>query len=176
MNNAHAYGRFALSIESYQACFIPEKQSLEESQTGRSARTGACSLWAAISQSSLVWEDGDPKARSACPGCRCSGTFPGPGGVSLARQEAAAEPRAAGAGGMWLSNAFERFVGFYAHFPALQPCKTPARQMFGLLRCVEMCLLKPRTLLYSCDTFNPFLWELYHTGQALSSAFLHRET
>lgn len=44
MNNAHAYGHFALSIESYQACFIPEKQSLEESQTGRSARTGACSL------------------------------------------------------------------------------------------------------------------------------------
>lgn len=54
-------------------------------------------------------------------------------------------------------------VGFCARFPALQPCKTPARQMLGLLRWVEMCLLNPRTLLYSCDTFNLFLWELYHT-------------
>lgn len=44
MNNAHTYGHFVLSIESYLAYFVAKKQSLEEYHAGGSSWTGACNL------------------------------------------------------------------------------------------------------------------------------------
>lgn len=76
MSNTHTYGHFVLSIESYLACFVAEKQSSEEPQPGGFSWTGACSLSCNFPKcrrgSSPLWED-DPQPRSACPGCPCWG-------------------------------------------------------------------------------------------------------